>query len=139
MPNYRKLTLLVSLAACERSDTTTTPEPQFVDPPAPQPEARLEVAPAPIADVQPLPEPKPEKAAVAPVKPKVAKKAVAAKKPNPKLAPLTTGPFVPSEHELDRRCMSRAGCRWEREEMKLRVTKKKQQVEQRATPPESKQ
>ena len=101
MPDYRHLTILLTLAACERSDTTTTPEPKLAAEPAPAP------APAPKAEEAP---------AVAPLAPEP--------KAAPEPKPVTVKKAkLPTPYELDRKCMSRAGCRWEKEEQP-RVTKK---------------
>ena len=107
MPDYRNLTLLLFLAACERSDTSTTPEPKV----APEPAPVAEPAPPPA----PAPEVKAEKApAVAPVAPEPA--------PAPKPV-VVKKPALPTAADLDHRCMSRAGCNWEKEE-RPRVMKK---------------
>ena len=104
MPDYRHLTILLTLAACERADTTTTPEPKLAAEP-------LAPAPAPAPDLK-----ADEAPAVAPIAPE----------PTPAATPepvVVKKPTLPTTYELQRKCMSRAGCRWEREE-RPRVTKK---------------
>jgi len=99
MPVLRpELALLLSLTACEHADAVRAEEPP---PPAPAPEPTAPPAVAP---------------AVAPVAPAPAE-------PTPAPAIRTTLPR-PSDAELDRRCMSRAGCHWKGENTAPRVVKK---------------
>jgi hypothetical protein len=103
----KHVVLLLSLAACERANLATQ-EPQFAPPPpAPAPPAPAPVASEPVL-LEGLPEVVPEAPApaVAPAKPQLyfGKQSL--------------------DGELDRRCMSRAGCRWKGEREAPRVVKK---------------
>jgi hypothetical protein len=96
MSNPGPLVLLASLAACEHIDTARVEQP---DQPAPE-EAVDPVVRASVKDSDSLANPKP---------------AVALQ---PQRAPLDR------TDELDRRCMTRAGCRWGHEVERPRITKK---------------
>lgn len=95
MPRPTPLALLL-LAACEHADRPTLPPPPTLEP---EP-VRVE----PIAEVAAEPAPPPALA--------------------PPVAPLIRPARVPTAEELDRRCMSRAGCRWEGEVTRPRVVKR---------------
>jgi hypothetical protein len=96
MPSTTHLALvLLSLAACEHADLATQPQS-----PSPSLEPAPAPAPAPVAEPAPAPE--------------IAKP-----------APVTNETQLFDETLVERRCMSRAGCRWEKEGYKKpRVVKK---------------
>jgi hypothetical protein len=108
-PTACSLMLLLALVACERADLATLPEPQFE-----RPEPEPEPAP-PSAIVEPASSSEP-----APVEPTPAEPPAPAIRVAPTLAP--------DARELDRRCMSRAGCRWEGEPKRPRIVKKQPPV-----------
>jgi hypothetical protein len=105
MTNYRPLLFLLAVAACEHADNLTTNE---ATAPSPQPTAPASVEPTPVPVAQPAPAPQPAPKPAVSAQPHVQVKA----------APHTT------VKELDQRCMSRAGCRWDDAAMRPRVTKK---------------
>jgi len=133
MSRCTSLVMFLSLAACEHATPSTNP-PTFPEPaskteamkaPAPEP------APAPVAEVAPAPAP-----AIAPVKPKVVKRAV-----SPKPAPVAVDrvgelPKNGSYYPPGCRPGSRMMCRWreDADERQLpRVTKKPAPITDTAT------
>ena len=78
-----------------------------------------EMKPKPGAPAAPVPV-----AVIEPVKPAIAAPVKPALTPEPQQKQLVKPHTLPEQQLLDRRCMSRAGCRWQGERESARVMKK---------------
>jgi hypothetical protein len=103
MRTYRHLTTaLFTLAACEPADTSTIP-------------------PQPVQEQAKPAEPPPP--AVAPVEKPVTKEAPKEAVKQPAKQPAIITPKAPTAYDYNRRCMSRAGCKWDEKPPAERVKK----------------